>query len=172
MINDLLKYGFNFIVLVIIQILIINNIPISPYINPFIYISFIITLPIIIPGWILLLLGFILGLVIDISCSTPGMHTSATLSMAFIRPYLLSSIIPRDDYQPNAQPAPDTFGLAWFIKYAIIMVLVHHIFLFFIEEFSFQSFFATILKIILSSLFSLLLIMIVQMFKFNQSKVR
>ncbi|MBN2166492.1 MAG: rod shape-determining protein MreD [Marinilabiliaceae bacterium] len=172
MINDSLKYVFNLIILVLIQVLIINNIPLSWFINPFIYISFIITLPLFIPGWFLLILGFVTGLIIDISCNTPGMHTSATLVMSFIRPYFLNSIIPREDHQSTAQPVPSVFGMGWFMKYALVMTLSHHLVLFFIEEFSFSNFFSTLFKVVLSSVISLLLIFIVQMFSGTKTKIR
>jgi rod shape-determining protein MreD len=172
MINDIIKYVLNFTLVVLIQVLIINNIPIAWYINPLFYIVFIITLPINIPGWLLLFSGFFLGLVIDLSANTPGMNMSATLIVSFMRPYLLNAMVPRDNYQPSTQPVPSIFGLPWFINYAAIMVFVHHFFLFFIESFSIQQFFPTLLKIIVSTLFSLVLILVVQMFKLSQSKVR
>lgn len=172
MINDILKYVFNLIILILVQVLIINNIPLGWFINPFIYISFILTLPIIIPGWFLLISGFVVGLIIDISSNTPGMHISATLAMSFIRPYLLNSIIPRDDYQPTAQPIPSEYGIVWFIKYSSLMIFVHHFVLFFIEEFSFSQFFPTLLKVVMSSVFSLILVLLVQMFRLNLNKTK
>jgi len=170
--NDVLRYVLNFVVVVLIQILIINNIPLAWYINPLFYIVFIITLPIDTPGWLLLVSGFLLGLVIDMSASTPGMNTCATLIVAFMRPYLHRAVIPRDDYQANTRPDPSVFGLPWFINYAGIMVFVHHFCLFFIESFTFHQFYFTLLKVIVSTVFSLILILVMQMFRVGPSKAR
>jgi rod shape-determining protein MreD len=158
MINDLFKYAINFTLVLFIQILIINNIPIVWFINPLFYIVFIITLPINVPGWLLLVSGFFLGLIVDLAANTPGMNTIATLTIAYMRPYLLSAMVPRDDYQPSIRPIPTIFGFPWFIQYAGIMV--------------FQYILPTLFKITVSAIFSLILILVVQMFKMNQSKAR
>ena len=77
-----------FAILVLIQILLLNNIQISGHIVPYFYILFILLMPFETPGWMLLFAGFALGLSVDMFGQTLGMHTSATVFMAFLRPYL------------------------------------------------------------------------------------
>ena len=72
-----LKNIFRFIILVLVQVLVLNNIQFLGYINPYIYILFILSLPVRTPRWASLLLAFVLGLTIDIFANTPGMHASA-----------------------------------------------------------------------------------------------
>jgi len=159
---------FRFIMLVLVQVLIFNNIEISGYITPYIYIIVIILLPFETPVSVSLILGFFLGLSIDIFTDTIGMHTAATVFIAFIRPYILSSFAPRDGYEPGTFPRVFYYGLPWFIKYAALMVFAHHLVLFYIEMFRFQDFFATLLRVILSSLFSIILIVSSQFFVFRK----
>lgn len=154
--------------LVLVQVLIFNNIEISGYLTPYIYIIFIILLPFETPAWVSLLLGFFLGLSIDIFTETIGMHTASTVFIAYIRPYFLSSFAPRDGYEPGTFPRVFYYGLPWFIKYTSLLVVAHHFMLFFIEMFSFQDFFSTLLRVILSSLFSITLIVISQFFVFRK----
>jgi hypothetical protein len=162
MINLLLRNIGRFVVLVLLQVLIIDNIQFSEYINPFIYVLFILLLPFETPGWLLLVLAFFLGFSVDLFEHTPGLHASATVFMAFLRPLVLKILSPRDDYEPNTFPRIYYYGFVWFFKYAFILVFMHHLLLFYVEVFSFSNFFMTFLKVLLSTLFSLVLIIISQ----------
>jgi hypothetical protein len=82
------------------------------------------------------------------------MHTSATVLAGFIRPYVLRIISPRDGYEPGSDPSIMTYGLRWFLIYTLIIVLFHHIALFYLEVFRFTDFFRTLLRVLLSTLFS------------------
>jgi len=157
-----------FVMLVLAQVLIFNNIEIGGYITPYIYIIVIILLPFETPASVSLILGFFLGLSIDIFADTIGMHTASTVFIAFIRPYILSSFAPRDGYVTGTFPRVFYYGLPWFIKYASLLVIAHHLMLFYIEMFRFQDFFSTLLRVILSSIFSIILIVSSQFFVFRK----
>lgn len=157
-----------FAILVLIQVLIFNNIQLSGYINPYIYILFILLLPFDTPGWLLLLLGFLMGLSIDIFTDTLGMHTIATTLIAFLRPYVLDIIAPRDGYETGTNPRIAYYGFSWFFKYAAILVVIHHFVLFYIEVFRFGGFFSTLFRVILSSAVTLLIIILSQYFVFRR----
>lgn len=102
----------------------------------------------------------ICGLTIDMFQNTPGMHASACLVIAYLRPGWLKMIAPRDGYETDAQPGIRKFGFIWYITYASVLVLVHHFTLFFLEVFRFSEFFDTLLRIVLSSVLTLLLIIV------------
>jgi len=80
---------FRFIVVILFQVLIMDNVMINGYMIPYTYILFILLMPFETPRWIQLLAGFTLGLTMDLFTGTPGMHTAATVLIAFVRPYLL-----------------------------------------------------------------------------------
>jgi rod shape-determining protein MreD len=155
MINRILRFGLIFILLILLQVLLFNNIQFSGYVNPYIYIMFILLLPVEIPGWLLLILSFATGLIIDFVSGTPGMHTSATVLAGFVRPYVLRITSPRDGYEPGADPSMMIYGVRWFLVYASIMVVIHHLALFYLEIFRFAELFRTLLRVILSSVFSI-----------------
>jgi hypothetical protein len=119
------------------------------------------------PGWLLLTVAFILGLSVDVFSHTIGMHTSATVFMAFLRPYVLHSISPRDGYEFGTYPRIHYYGFTWFLKYALILVFFHHLFLFYIEVFRFVEFFDTLLRVILSTIFSVIFIVLSQFITFR-----
>lgn len=168
MIKDTLKYLVMFIVLVLLQVLLLNNIQFSGYVNPYLYVLFILLLPFETPRYLLLLLGFLLGLSVDIFSDTPGIHASATTFMAFLRPYVIELISSRDSLELNAPPRLKVMGLGWFLRYTIILVLAHHLFLFYIEVFSFMDFFHTMTRSLLSSFFTIVLIFISQFLVFKE----
>jgi rod shape-determining protein MreD len=148
-----------FFVLVLVQVLILNNIQFSGLVNPYIYILFILLLPFTIPGYFLLGISFILGISIDIFGNTPGIHAGATVLLGFLRPALAQLVSSRELIEKGSTPNMTQLGFANFIKYTVISVLIHHLFLFFAEAFSFGDFFETLLRWILSSVFSIIIIL-------------
>jgi len=169
MIINVLKYGLIFILLILFQGLILNNIELGGYVNPFLYVIFILMLPFETPKWVVLILGFVLGIAIDSFSSTMGMHTSATIFMAFCRAYLLKLIEPRGGYEFNATPSVQFMGFPWYLLYAGVLVLLHHLFLFYIESFRLSQFFSTFGRAISSIFFTMILVLIVQLFNYKSS---
>lgn len=163
------KYIIHFIVLVLLQTLIINNIQVSNYFNPFIYILFLIILPIDINKSLLLLLGFITGISIDVFSNTLGLHASACVFLAYLRPHILNAITNKDDHEPGVSPGIKINGYAWFIKYLLFTTLAHHIFLFMVEVFTFSNFTDTLIRILASSAVSVIAIFFYYILGLNRS---
>jgi rod shape-determining protein MreD len=113
--------------------------------------------------WVLVV-GFLLGLSIDVFGNTFGIHAFATTFAAFARYYLLRIFEPRNDYE-ELVPSITTFGLGAFFRYSLLMVLIHHSLLFFIDYFSFASIGIISLRILLSSAFTLAMFMGIEKFK-------
>lgn len=165
MINSILRFGLILIVLVLLQVLLFNNIQFSGYVNPYIYIIFILLLPVEIPSWLLLLLSFGTGMIIDLYSGSPGMHSSASVLAGFVRPYVLRLISPRDGYETGAQPSMLIYGFRWFLMYSVIIVIVHHTALFYLEVFRFTDFFRTLLRVMLSSVFTIIFVLIIEFYR-------
>ena len=133
MINSILRFGAIIIILILLQILLFNNIQFSGYVNPYVYIMIILLLPAATPPWLLLIVAFLTGLIIDLFSGSPGMHTSATLLAGFSRPYVLRFISPRDGYESDSDLSMKAYGLRWFFIYTSAIVLIHHTALFYLE---------------------------------------
>lgn len=162
MTNTIVRNIIRFFLLVLVQVLIIKNIELGRFINPFIYVLFIIVLPFETPKWLLLVSGFVLGVSIDMFYDTSGMHAAACVLMAYVRPGILKLFSPRDGYESGTQPTIQYLGVPWFLSYAGILVLLHHLILFYIEIFRLNEFFSTFFRVIVSSIFTLVLIVISQ----------
>jgi rod shape-determining protein MreD len=159
---------FRFIFLILIQVWVLNNIQFSGYINPYMYILFILLLPFETPGWIVILSSFFLGLSVDMFTDTLGMHASASVLIGFLRKHILQSISPRDGYEPGTLPRIYYYGFAWFFKYSLILIVIHHLFLFSVEVFSFHAYYYVLLRTVLSSMFTLLFIILSQYIIFRK----
>ncbi len=158
-----------FVVLVLLQVLVINHIRLGGYVHPSIYMIFIMLLPINIPGWQLLLLGFGLGMSVDLFTGTPGLHASATTLMAFCRPYIIKIVSGTQKFENIHEPNLNQLDGMWFFRYVLLMVLVHHFWLFLIESFSFRLIGQVLLRILLSVPVSVFLIMMtLYIFKSNK----
>jgi rod shape-determining protein MreD len=168
MIKSLVQNILLFLFLVLIQVLIFNNIELGGFLNPYVYVLFILLLPFNTPRWLLLITAFALGLSVDIFSETLGMHTSATVLMAYLRPAVLTMFSPREGYEAGSLPRIYFFGVQWFVQYTIVLVFAHHTLLFLTELFRFQDIFGVLLRIILSTLFSSAIICLSQYFVFKK----
>jgi rod shape-determining protein MreD len=158
-----------FVLLVAVQVILLNQVQWNGYVNPYVYVVFILLLPVETPNWLLLLLALITGLTIDMFGSSGGMHAAATVAMAFARPGVLKLIAPRDGYDPEMKLTPQVMGFRWFITYVSIMVVLHHLVAFYIEVFRFSEFFVTFFKAILNSAITVILI-VIGVYLFGQSR--
>ncbi|MGE4567559.1 MAG: rod shape-determining protein MreD [Bacteroidales bacterium] len=162
MIRDLFFDAIRFVVLIILQILALNHIQFSGFVNPYPYILFILLLPFQIHPSFLLLLSAAMGLCIDIFSLTPGMHTSAAVFLGFTRPYILQFLAPHDGYEGLRFPGIRSLGFRWFLRYALMATFLHHLVLFFVEAFEFFNFFHTLFRILLSTLFTVLIVILAE----------
>lgn len=163
--SKIIKYIALFIILMLLQIVLFNNIQFSGYINPYVYVMFIIVLPLGMPAWIVLLLSFVTGITVDAFSNTMGVHTSACVMAGFLRPYLLTFNITHETYNPDYAPSIRNNGFRWFLVFTLMVVLVHHLTLFYVEVFRFAGFFRTLLRVILSTLFTSFFIVLIDLFR-------
>jgi len=165
-INNILRFVF----LVLFQALILNNINLGGYINPLYYVYFILLLPYSTPRWMILLSSFFLGLGIDIFTNTPGLNAAACVATGFARPFVINIISTSAESLIGINPSVKNQGIKWFFYYAVILVLIHHSILFYLEIFRFDEFFRTLFRTILSSAFTLILILISEYLLFQKAK--
>jgi len=154
---------------VLLQVLLLNNINLTEYgITPYFYILFILLLPFDTSDWSLLLFAFFLGLSIDMFSDTGGVHASATVFIAFLRPFVLKMLSGRDGYAPETSPRISWYGFNWFFKYTVILTIIHHLIYYLVSEFSFGHFSITLLKVFITAIFSSILIIISQYLVFKR----
>lgn len=164
------KNIWRFLLLVILQVLIFDRINIGGnqfnYIHILLYPLFLFLLPVNVSKAGIILLGFFLGMSIDMFANSPGLHASASVFTAFIRPTILGTFEPRGGYKVHSVPTAREFGNNWFFRYAGTLLALHLLFYFSVEAFQFSAFFTVLLKTTLSFVVSIILI-VVYMLIFN-----
>jgi hypothetical protein len=151
-----------FILLAFAQIFIFNKIQVSGFINPQVYVLFILMLPFEISGFWLLSFAFLMGLTIDFFQHTPGMHAAASVTLAFLRPGVIRLVGRKEDLEPWQYPNVRDSGTLWFLTYSLILVFLHHLLLFYLEVFRFSEFTQTLLKVLINTVLTTLIIMLIQ----------
>ncbi|MDD4226519.1 MAG: rod shape-determining protein MreD [Mariniphaga sp.] len=167
MTRSLIKYGFMFVALVLLQVLIFNQFQFNGYVNPYLYVLFILLLPLSTPRYMLLFLGFFLGLAVDIFSDSLGIHAAATVFIAYIRPAVIRTISIREEDRSDF-PGLKQNKFSWFLSYTAILVFIHHFILLYLEYFTFTHFFSTLLRVFLSAIFSIFVIVLSQFIIFRQ----
>lgn len=165
MMDILLRRGGSFVLFVLLQVLVLNNILFYGFINPYLYILFLITLPSNLSRSTFLLIGFIMGLLVDIFSGTPGCHASACVLLCYLIPYLQNLFGPRSDHSSNVQPSFKTYGSGGFMQYAVILVVIHHFFFLLVEDGSLSDILWVLSKTLFSSIFTIMMIWILEMIK-------
>lgn len=179
--SDYLKNFFRFCIVVLIQVLILNKItlrwwsqPIGfPVFIPYIYPLFILLLPFETPVWLLLILGFTMGITMDMFMNTAGMHACATVLLAYLRTNVLNALLPKNlSEYPNQSPGVKNMGWIPFLVYSSFLIVIHHAVFFAIELWSFTNIGYLLLKILASSVTSLLFIIVYLLLFTRQSSLR
>ncbi len=157
-----------FVLLALAQIFVFNKIQVTGYISPQVYVLFILMLPFEITGFWLLSWSFAMGLTVDFFMHTPGMHAAAAVTMAFLRPGVIRLVGKKDDVEPWQYPNVRDSGAGWFLAYTLILVFLHHLILFYMEVFRFSEFFYTMLKVLINSVLTTLIILLIQFLFFSR----
>jgi len=172
--SSLLKNIIRFMLFILVQAFVLNKIPaLHQFIKPYLYFLFILWLPFNTPKNLLLIVAFIFGLVMDYFTGSPGVHIIPCLFVAFLRPFLISILLPQEATEVSySEPGIKSMGWAPYSVYVIILTFVHHAILIFIEWMSFGSFIFFIGKVAGSTAISLLLIFITEMLFSRKAKYR
>lgn len=146
-----LPYIVLFLAVILLQVFLFDNLSISIYLNPLVYIAFVLLLPLDALPVAVLLCGLGTGVVMDYAMGAAGLNTIATLAVAFVRPWLLPVLYRRDDLREGGVPSSDRLGRRVFVRYLVILVLLHHTLFFTLEALSWAHLLHTLLRIAASS---------------------
>ena len=145
------------LVVLFVQVIVLNNLSVSPLVAPMVYIVLILLMPIDSSQWKMLGAGLLLGVLMDITMGTAGLNTLVTLPIAFFRRPLLFSLGGLSSMsKEEGIPSVKRLGLR-FHRYFIIMIVIHSILFYFVEWLSFDNFGTLVLRILCSTLCSLVL---------------
>lgn len=148
-------------ILVLAQVFVLNHIHLFGVATPLLYIYFVLLFRRNTPQWIMLLLAFFMGLVVDTFSNTPGVSAASMTLIAALQPYVLHPFIPRDS-SDDLQPGMDTLGFFQYVWYAAILTVIFTLSFFSLEMFSFFNILEWLKCIGGSTLLTLLMILVIE----------
>lgn len=150
---------FRFIILLSLQVIVFNNINLFGFISPFPYILFIILYPVNGNKSGLLVTSFLLGIILDMFSNSGGIHTTASLLLAYFRPSIFKFAFGVSyEYQTiklNDTLTPERFS------FLLVAVVLHHLVLFIFEAFQFSLLWDILIRTLLSSIVTLIICIII-----------
>ena len=152
-----IKQTGRFLLLLLLQVLLINNLQFLGVCHPYIYIFSLLVMPITLPRWADMLIGGVAGLILDMFCNSLGVHIAACIMLMYVRPHLIGAYV-SDRERLTDEIDIRSIGVVNFVKYTVLLVLLHHTMVFFLTAWSVQHFWFTLLEVVVSSIISILLL--------------
>jgi len=164
-VSNFLKQFFRLAIFILIQVYVLNKIPhLHRLITPYLYYLPLLWLPFSVSRVGLLVIGFLTGLTLDYFMNTPGLHAAACLLVAYVRPFVINILTPKDSSEFNyREPSPKAIQWTPYAIYVFVLTLLHHGYMVFLEWLDFGSFLDFIIKVIASTGISMLLIFTVEL---------
>ncbi len=159
-----------FLLLMLLQVLILNNVYLGGYINPYLYILFIAMLPTDTGKIPMIIISFCTGLCIDVSTNMLGFHTFACTLIGFMRPIWFDKIIIRDNNEAISTPSVYSGSYQMFALYLFLILFVFHLTFYLLLIFSFRDFFTILISALLSTVLTWILAIIYQTLIMHHSK--
>jgi rod shape-determining protein MreD len=155
---------FRFLVLLFFQVALFNKINFLGFVNPYPYVLFLLLYPSDGNRSSLMIFSFIMGLLLDMFLNSGGVHAAASVMLAYYRPYFFKfSFGLSYEYQTVKILGRLTTERVSFLA---VTILFHHFFVFLLEAFSFTLFLDVFIKTISSSVFTLLIsLLLIYLFK-------
>lgn len=126
-----IKAILKLIALLLVQVLVFQNLHFMGICHPYVYILFLIIMPQL-PRWAELLVGAAVGLLMDMICSSPGVHMGACVAMMFLRGILLQHFV-QDAKRVTGEIDSLEIGRTEFIRLSVCSILCHHTLIFLLE---------------------------------------
>ncbi|MCR5532522.1 MAG: hypothetical protein K6F10_01415 [Paludibacteraceae bacterium] len=132
---DWTKQIGRYILVMLLQVLLFDQLQLLGVCHPYIYILCLMMMPVTLPHNVDMIIGALVGVVMDIFCNSLGVHTAACILIMFIRPYIISSMV-NDIDRLNEAISMHVLGVENMIKYVLILVFVHHAVVFLLAAWS------------------------------------
>ena len=154
---DWTKQIGRYILVMVLQVLLFDQLQLWGVCHPYIYILCLLMLPITLPHSVDMMIGALVGLVMDICCNSLGVHMAACILIMFIRPYLIGGIV-NDKDRLNEQISLRTLGVEAMVKYVVILVIIHHLAVFSLAAWSWAHIGFVLIETIVSSIITISII--------------
>ncbi len=156
--RDNILYIFQFFLLLFLQSFLLNNINLFGFINPNLYLLFLIVYRFDGNPTLLIIVGFVMGLLLDLLTQGSGGHTIATLTIAFLRLSIIKFSFGVNYDVPMGMIRGSL--LSQRLMYLILMVVIHHLVLYSVVYFSFNNTITILKNTLFTSFFTFIMVFI------------
>ncbi|WP_026998453.1 hypothetical protein [Eisenibacter elegans] len=157
--STVFTYLISFVVYAALQVFFVSNLVLFELAFCYLYVAFLLTLPKETDHSLAQAVGFLIGLVVDIFQNTWGTHASACVLVMFLRPYIANLVAQRERSQEFSR---EVMGNGAFGLYSLSLIFIHSLLVVLIETADMSRFFASLLRVVASTLFTFTVVMIVQ----------
>ncbi|HEV8082075.1 MAG TPA: rod shape-determining protein MreD [Chitinophagaceae bacterium] len=172
--SNLVKNIVRFCLFILLQVYVLNNVPpLHHLVTPYLYFLFILWLPFKMGRKNAMILAFLLGFVLDCFTKTYGLHAAPCVFIAYFRPFLINVLISQEGAESNYnEPSIKSMGFTPYFTYISILTLAHNSLLFFLQTLQTGGYFYFIIKTLLSTALSLLLIFLTELLFARKQRFR
>ncbi|HEY5392057.1 MAG TPA: rod shape-determining protein MreD [Hanamia sp.] len=172
--SNLIKNIIRFCLFIFVQVFILDQVPPLHHLaTPYIYYLFILWLPFKMGRRMQMLLAFALGFALDSFTNTYGLHSAPCVLIAYIRPFLINLLISQEGAESNYnEPSIQSMGFTPYLTYVTILTFIHHTFLFFLQALQTGGYFYFLLKTLISTAISLVLIFLIELLFVRKQRFR
>lgn len=155
---DWTKQIGRYIVVMLLQVFLFDQLQLLGVCHPYIYVLCLLMMPITLPHSADMIIGAVVGLIMDVFCNSLGVHTASCIFIMFIRPYLIGALV-NDKDRLNEQISLRALGVEALFKYVVILVLVHHLMVFLLAAWSWSHIGFVLMETVVSSIITISVIM-------------
>ncbi|MCG8475418.1 MAG: hypothetical protein MI784_08095 [Cytophagales bacterium] len=157
---------------ILIQVLLFKDLVLFESASCMIFIAFLLLLPVSVNRVAGLLIGFAVGFLVDVFYDTLGINAAVCTFLMYARPYWMQVLTPQGGYDNIEFPSISELGFGWFLQYASPLVLFYTLGLFTLEAGSFSFMSRVLLRALSSFVFSMVVIVLVQLLFYHKKKAR
>jgi len=160
--NKFPKYFSNFIVLILLQVFVFNYVQWFGFLNPAVYLLFLILLPLEIPKSVQYIIAFITGFIVDAFLKTYGIQAFACVLMVFLRPSAILVLNGLKPLEKGSLPIPGIKDFNWILIYTLLLVFIHQITVTALEVFQWLQWWRIVWTSVLNTFFTTFIILCVE----------
>ena len=146
-----------YILVMILQVLLFDQLQLLGVCHPYIYVLCLLMMPITLSHSADMIIGAVVGLIMDTFCNSMGIHTAACIFIMFIRPYLIGAIV-NDKDRLNEQISLRSLGMEALLRYVVILVVIHHLIVFLLAAWNWAHIGFVLVETLVSSLVTISII--------------
>ena len=154
---DWTKQIGRYILVMILQVLLFDQLQLLGVCHPYIDVLCLLMMPITLSHSADMIIGAVVGLIMDIFCNSMGIHTAACIFIMFIRPYLIGAIV-NDKDRLNEQISLRSLGMEALLRYVVILVVIHHLIVFLLAAWNWAHIGFVLVETLVSSLVTIFII--------------